>query len=169
MPAMTTGWMSPGALRIHNDFVRQDFFYICIGHLGDKGFASPVVDAEAQAAKRREEAKKKEIEKVVKEYEEKQRKKKEKRKAKEDENDKEKDKKEKKAEADDDAKEEKDKDEKVRFPLGGMHAFLTGRSRSPRSNPSRTPQQGHRQQSCLEFTSSIGESLVGDLNVLGLC
>lgn len=63
----------------------------------------------------KEEAKKKEIELVVKEYEEKQRKKKEKRKAKDGAKDKDEEKKDKKAEIDDDAKAEKEKDEKV-FP-----------------------------------------------------
>ncbi len=90
-----------------------------MGHLSDKGFASPVVDAEAEAAKQKEEAKKRDIDLVVKEYEEKQRKKKEKRKEKDDAKDKGKDKKEKKAEAEDDAKEEKEKDEKV--SLGDCH------------------------------------------------
>jgi hypothetical protein len=93
--------------------VPQDFFYTCAGHLSDKGFASPIIDAEAVAAKQNEEAKKREIEKVIQEHEEKQRKRREKRKAKDDAKDKDEDKSKKKAEADDDSKAEKERDDKV--------------------------------------------------------
>jgi archaellum component FlaD/FlaE len=101
--------------------VAQDFFYTCAGHLSDKGFASPIIDAEAVAAKQKEEAKKREIERVVQEYEEKQRKKKEKRKAEDDAKDKEDEKDKKKAEADEDSKAEKERDEKV--SLGMYRGF----------------------------------------------
>lgn len=56
----------------------QDFFYVCPIHLKDRGFCSPIVDSEKEAAKKKEEALAREIEKVKKEYEEKQRRKKEK-------------------------------------------------------------------------------------------
>lgn len=49
----------------------KDWFYICPGHLTDKGFATAVIDAEAEAAKKRKEALDAEIELVKKEYEEK--------------------------------------------------------------------------------------------------
>ena len=70
----------------------------------DRGFASPVVDAEAEAAKTKKEALEKEIERVKQEYEEKQRKKKGKKKD---------DDKEKKKDAEDDDKAEKERDDKV--------------------------------------------------------
>ncbi|KZZ92354.1 hypothetical protein AAP_03009 [Ascosphaera apis ARSEF 7405] len=49
----------------------KDFFYVCPIHLEDRGFASPIIDTEAEAAKRRKEALDKEIERVKAEYEEK--------------------------------------------------------------------------------------------------
>lgn len=82
----------------------QDFFYICVSHLADRGFASPIVDAEAEAARLKKEAMDREIAKVKAEYEEKQKKKKAKKK--------EKDSKEK--EKKDDEDDEKERDEKVR-------------------------------------------------------
>lgn len=59
------------------DFAK-DFFYICPIHLKDRRFCSPIVDSEKEAAKKKEEALAREIERVKQEYEEKQRKKKEK-------------------------------------------------------------------------------------------
>ncbi|KAL1849057.1 hypothetical protein Plec18170_007716 [Paecilomyces lecythidis] len=56
----------------------KDFFYVCPIHLKDRGFCSPIVDSEKEAAKKKEDALAREIEKVKKEYEEKQRRKKEK-------------------------------------------------------------------------------------------
>ncbi|KAL2002368.1 hypothetical protein VTN02DRAFT_75 [Thermoascus thermophilus] len=56
----------------------RDFFYICPIHLKDRGFCSPIVNSEQEAAKKKEDAMAREIEKVKQEYEEKQRKKKEK-------------------------------------------------------------------------------------------
>jgi len=93
----------------------QDFFYVCVGHLSDRGFASPLVDPKVEAEKEREEAKKREIEKVIKEYEEKQHKKKEMKKAKKDGDEKDggKDKKEE----DDDQKAKNERDEKVSFAI----------------------------------------------------
>ncbi|KAI9829057.1 MAG: hypothetical protein M1832_000080 [Thelocarpon impressellum] len=60
----------------------RDFFYVCNGHLTDKGFCSPIID-EAAAKRAADEARQREIEAVKKEYEEKQRKKEEKKKQKE--------------------------------------------------------------------------------------
>ncbi|KAI1339934.1 DUF1742-domain-containing protein [Xylariaceae sp. FL0016] len=56
---------------------KQDFFYVCPGHLKDSKFCSPIIDHEAVAARKKKEADE-EVERVRKEYEEKQRKKKEK-------------------------------------------------------------------------------------------
>lgn len=92
----------------------QDFFYVCIGHLADRGFCQP--DAEEAAGiveRKKKEEMDREIEKVKKEYEEKQRLKKEKRKAK----DKDKDKETKTAEEEEDKNDEKAKDDKVHLPL----------------------------------------------------
>ncbi|KAJ5474594.1 Protein of unknown function DUF1742fungi [Penicillium sp. IBT 31633x] len=59
----------------------KDFFYVCPAHLQDRHFCSPIIDTEGQAKRLKEEAMAKEIEKVKKEYEEKQRRKKEREKA----------------------------------------------------------------------------------------
>lgn len=56
--------------------VLQDFFYVCPIHLKDSRFCSPIVDTEAEAAKKRKEALDREIERVKKEYEEKMKRKK---------------------------------------------------------------------------------------------
>ncbi|KAI0513096.1 DUF1742-domain-containing protein [Xylaria bambusicola] len=56
---------------------KQDFFYVCLVHLKDRGFCSPIIDNEAIAAKKKKEMDE-EVERLKKEYEEKQRKKKEK-------------------------------------------------------------------------------------------
>lgn len=82
----------------------QDYFYICQGHLKDRGFASPIVDEADVAAKAKKEALDREIESIKKEYEEKLRKNKSK---KEEKKKAEKDKEEDKA----NAKEKKNKDE----------------------------------------------------------
>lgn len=97
----------------------QDFFYICASHLSDRGFASPIIDAEAEAARLKKEAMDKEIEKVKAEYEEKRKKKKGKKK--------EKDAKEKEKTQDDD--DEKERDEKVGKPEA-LQAPLTHHCRS---------------------------------------
>ena len=97
----------------------QDFFYICPGHLKDKGFCSPDADeAAALEEKKKKEELDKEVEAVKKEYEEKQLLKQEKRKKKEKE--KGKDKAEKKAEDEEDTKDEKEKEDKVGiwYPTG---------------------------------------------------
>lgn len=92
----------------------QDFFYICAGHLTDRGFCQP----EAEEAKRVADQKKQEeldheIEAVKKEYEQKQQLKREKRKLKDKERDKEKEKEEKAKEDDEDKQDEKAKDDKA--------------------------------------------------------
>ncbi|EXJ62965.1 hypothetical protein A1O7_03409 [Cladophialophora yegresii CBS 114405] len=93
----------------------KDFFYICVSHLNDRGFASPIVDAEAEAARKKKEQLDKEIEKIKQEYEEKQRKKKAKKKAKDDDKDKKKD-------DDDDDKAEKERDDKIKAIQSGAGA-----------------------------------------------
>ncbi|PWY86202.1 DUF1742-domain-containing protein [Aspergillus heteromorphus CBS 117.55] len=88
----------------------RDFFYVCPSHLKDRHFCSPIVDTEAVAAKAKEEALAREIEKVKREYEEKQQRKKnsEKEKAKKD------DEKKKDGEGEDKDKAiEKERDEKI--------------------------------------------------------
>lgn len=54
----------------------QDFFFVCPGHLKDKGFCTPIIDEAAIAAKKKAEMEA-EVERVKKEFEEKQKKKKE--------------------------------------------------------------------------------------------
>ncbi|KAJ4352681.1 hypothetical protein N0V95_004065 [Ascochyta clinopodiicola] len=89
----------------------KDFFYVCIGHLSDRGFCQPDAEEAAGIAERRKkEEMDREIEKVKKEYEEKQRLKKEKRKAK----DKDKDKETKSNEEEEDKKDEKAKEDKIK-------------------------------------------------------
>ncbi|KAI1617816.1 VPS4-associated protein 1 [Exophiala viscosa] len=92
----------------------KDFFYVCPSHLTDRGFASPIVDAEAEAAKKKEEVLDKEIEKVKQEYEEKQRKK-GKKKSKDDDKDKKKD-------DQDDDEAEKERDDKIKALQSGANA-----------------------------------------------
>ncbi|KAI9815033.1 MAG: hypothetical protein M1827_002876 [Pycnora praestabilis] len=65
---------------------KRDFFYICPGHLKDKGFCSPIIDEAAVAAKKKEEMDR-EVERLKKEFEEKQRKKKDKERSKDKEKD----------------------------------------------------------------------------------
>lgn len=90
----------------------KDWFYVCAGHLADKGFATPVGEDAAQLAERRKkEQMDKEIELIKKEYEEKKAKRKNKGKAK----DKGKEQDEKpKDEKEQDAAEEKERDERIK-------------------------------------------------------
>jgi AAA-ATPase Vps4-associated protein 1 len=53
----------------------KDFFYICPAHLKDRGFCSPIIDLEQEAAKKRQDAIAAEVEKLKQEYEERQKKK----------------------------------------------------------------------------------------------
>lgn len=93
---------------------------MCPAHLQDKHFCSPIIDTEGQAKRLKEEALAKEIEKIKKEYEEKQRRKKEREKAASKDDKEEKDKgKDEPKDKDKDASEsnvndEKDRDDKVR-------------------------------------------------------
>ncbi|KAJ5610374.1 hypothetical protein N7510_007093 [Penicillium lagena] len=95
----------------------KDFFYVCPAHLQDRHFCSPIVNAEAEAARRKEEEMAHEIEKVKKEYEEKQRRKKEREKKSGKEDDKKekdaKDKEKGKEESESNANDEKERDDKI--------------------------------------------------------
>lgn len=92
----------------------KDFFYICAGHLIDKGFCQPDPDETAAiAANKNKDEMDAEIEKVKKEYEEKQKLKREKRKAKDKEKDKAKEKDTQTKDEEEDTKDEKAKDDKV--------------------------------------------------------
>lgn len=92
---------------------------MCPAHLQDRHFCSPIVDAEAEASRRKEDVMAQEIEKVKKEYEEKQRRKKEKEKKsgkddKEKKDDKDKDEsKDKEKDSSDSKTDEKERDDKV--------------------------------------------------------
>ncbi|KAI9773852.1 MAG: hypothetical protein M1840_006078 [Geoglossum simile] len=68
---------------------RTDFFYVCLGHLKDRGFASPIADEREEAAKKRKEELELEVERVKKEYEDKQSKKKKEKEGKKDKEEKE--------------------------------------------------------------------------------
>ncbi|MCJ1237135.1 hypothetical protein MMC14_005119 [Varicellaria rhodocarpa] len=94
----------------------RDFFYVCRGHLKDRGFCSPIIDEAEMAAKKKKEELDHEIEQIKKEYEEKMKKKK---KAKDDQKEEKgkedaKDQKDgKKPRDEEDQRAEKEKDEKV--------------------------------------------------------
>ncbi|MCJ1369473.1 hypothetical protein MMC20_000684 [Loxospora ochrophaea] len=92
----------------------KDFFYVCLGHLKDRNFCSPIVDDAEVAAKKKKEDLDREIELIKREYEEKLKKRKAKDgKAKAKDSDKDKDK-EKEADEDEDKKAEEEKDEKIK-------------------------------------------------------
>ena len=94
----------------------QDYFYICPGHLKDRGFASPIVNEADVAARKKKEELDREIELIKKEYEEKMKSKKSKKDKKgESEKDMEKDntKAEEKKTNDEEAKAEQERDDKV--------------------------------------------------------
>ena len=84
----------------------QDFFYVCPGHLKDRGFCSPIIDEAAVAAKKKKEMEA-EVQRVKQEFEEKLKKKKDKEKEKEKEKEKSNDK-----DKDKDKDKKDDKDEK---------------------------------------------------------
>lgn len=91
----------------------QDFFYICPGHLKDRGFATPDADEVAAAeAKRKKEELDAEIEKVKREYMERQEERAKKRREKK-KKDKKEEKEDKKADEEEESKEAKERDEKV--------------------------------------------------------
>ncbi|KAL8711634.1 MAG: hypothetical protein Q9220_004044 [cf. Caloplaca sp. 1 TL-2023] len=66
--------LSLGSKRLR--LIEQDHFYVCPGHLKDRGFCTPVVNEAEVAARKKTEELEKEIEIVKKEYEDKMRKKK---------------------------------------------------------------------------------------------
>ncbi|PKS13046.1 hypothetical protein jhhlp_000387 [Lomentospora prolificans] len=82
----------------------KDFFYVCVSHLKDRNFCSPIIDQAALDAKKQKELEE-EVERVKKEYEEKKKKKDEEKKKKKEEEDKDKD------EGSKDKNKNKDKDE----------------------------------------------------------
>lgn len=104
-------------IRFSND-ASKDHFYICLGHLTDRGFATPVVDEADVASKKKQEELDREIELVKKEYGEKLSRKKKTKDEKKQGAAKKDDKSEEKEgqDKDDDAKAEKGKDEKVASP-----------------------------------------------------
>lgn len=111
----------------------KDFFYICPGHLVDKGFCQPDADeAAAVEAKKKKDELDAEIEKVKKEYDEKQKLKREKRKAKDKEKDKAKEKEAKSKDEEEDTKDEKAKDDKVRYVhfTSAYVTYIVSRSKS---------------------------------------
>ncbi|TAQ85088.1 hypothetical protein B7494_g6586 [Chlorociboria aeruginascens] len=94
----------------------KDFFYVCPGHLKDKGFCSPIIDQAAIDAKKKRELKKEmddEVEKVRKEFEERIRKE-----EKEREDDEKKDKKEEKKSEEKNPQEKKKADETTSSVVG---------------------------------------------------
>lgn len=100
--------------RLLESYKSQDFFYICPGHLVDRGFCQPDADeAAAVEAKKKKDELDAEIEKVKKEYEEKQKLKREKRKGKEKEKDKASEKESQSKDEEEDKQDEKAKDDKV--------------------------------------------------------
>ncbi|KAL9073242.1 MAG: hypothetical protein Q9161_003074 [Pseudevernia consocians] len=54
----------------------KDYFYVCPGHLKDRGFCTPIIDEAEAAAKKKKEDMDREIELIKKEYEDKMKKKK---------------------------------------------------------------------------------------------
>jgi len=110
-------------------YAKQDFFYICVGHLKDKSFCLPdASEAAALAERKKKEEMDREIEAVKREYEEKQKRKAEKRKAKEKSKDKAKDAEETQKDDDEDKKDEKERDDRVtsrflRRLLSAKHAL----------------------------------------------
>lgn len=55
---------------------KQDYFYVCQGHVKDRGFCSPIVNEAEVAAKKKKEEMDREMERIQEEYEEKMKKKK---------------------------------------------------------------------------------------------
>ncbi|PSN63859.1 DUF1742-domain-containing protein [Corynespora cassiicola Philippines] len=109
----------------------KDFFYICVGHLSDRGFCQPDADeVAAAAARQKKEDLEREIEIVKKEYEERQKRKREKRKEKEKDKDKEKEKDSKKEEEEEDKADEKAKDDKVRSSYSGIKELSKSKEQS---------------------------------------
>ena len=148
--------------------IRQDHFYVCVGHLKDKGFASPIIDPEEVIAKKRKEEMDREIELIKKEYEEKMKRKKTKKNdKKEDEN--EKDKRDGKKEEDDDAKTEKEKDDKVsnERPFSNNEYMLIGNThKRSKQSPTKMQQPLRRLQRMIRHVSTLCRSKITDLGFL---
>jgi hypothetical protein len=95
----------------------QDFFYVCLGHLKDRGFCVPDPSEDAAAKERMEKKAQEELErekeKVIKEYEDRKKEREKKRKDRKDAKDKKKDKdKDKDKDKKDDEEDKKDAEEK---------------------------------------------------------
>ncbi|KAL2055543.1 hypothetical protein ABVK25_004351 [Lepraria finkii] len=97
----------------------KDYFYVCPGHLKDRGFATPIIDEAEAAAKKKKEAMDREIELIKHEYEEKMKKQKNKdkdkdKKARDADKGKEKAKDDGSKDDGDDEKAKKEKDDKIK-------------------------------------------------------
>ena len=93
----------------------RDFFYVCAGHLEDRGFAVAVdEEGKDKEKEQRDQALKQEVEKVKREYKEKMKKKAEKGKGKAKNANDAKDKQDKEVKKEDDGKEEKERDDKIK-------------------------------------------------------
>lgn len=109
---------------------KLDFFYVCPVHLQDANFASPIVDQAAIDAKKKKELDD-EVERVKKEYEERQKRKKDKEKEQAKEGDgknDDKDKEKKEEDGKDDSKKDSKKDEpstEVRTPRPSLQAVFS--------------------------------------------
>lgn len=94
--------------------IAQDFFYVCPGHLKDRGFAiQDAAEAAAFEERKKKEAMDHEIEAVKREFAEKQKEKEKRRKERAKKTDKDKKKEEKKEDEEEDKSDEKERDEKV--------------------------------------------------------
>ena len=129
----------------------RDFFFVCDGHLKDTGFASPIVDKDAEEAKKKKEEMAKAIEEVKKEYEERQKKKKDKKDKKDDE---------KKDSKKDEQKDEKERDEKV-WMSSLVRSCAERKTRSRLSKPVGRPIRSQTSQGYLRFTSTSMTLLIG--------
>ena len=110
----------------------QDFFYICPGHLKDRGFCTPLIDEAEAEAKRKKEAMDREIELIKQEYEDKMKKKSKSKDKKAKDEDKGKEKaKDDDGKDDDDEKAKKEKDDKVVYSY--VHSVIYAAEFSPRS------------------------------------
>ncbi|KAL8977107.1 MAG: hypothetical protein Q9205_007023, partial [Flavoplaca limonia] len=115
---------------------QKDHFYICPGHLKDRGFCTPIVDEAEAAAKKKQEELDREIELIKAEYAEKLKKRKKskdsKKKEKTTEKEKGKEKENSKDDEDDeDVKAEKEKNEKIKA-ITDKDSTVTGDDGGPR-------------------------------------
>lgn len=91
---------------------QKDYFYVCPGHLSDRGYCTPIVDEAEAAAKKKKEELDREIELIKKEYEEKIKKRKKSKESKEKDKSKDKSKDEKPEKTNENDKDEDEKAEK---------------------------------------------------------